>query len=108
MRVAAMTRAGHAYSAKDVFDLVEDVSVLGFARLGLELLRRERPGELFENLPLLACELARRDRLHGNEEISAPAARHIFHALAAQTKHRPGGGALRNLHRFAHVSAVNR
>ena len=70
------------------------------ARRRLELLRRQRFGELLEELALLARELARRDRLHRDEQIAAAASRHVRHALAANAEHRTGRRAFRNLQRF--------
>ena len=53
------------------------------ARARLELVLRQRLGELFEQLALLAGQLLRRLHLHGREQIAASAAVHVGHALAA-------------------------
>ena len=61
-------------SSKDVFDLLEQAAVVG-PRRRLECLRRQRLGQLLEELALFARELARRDRLHRDEQIAAAASR---------------------------------
>src|SRR6185503_16889547 len=93
--------------AEHVLDAVEQVALVlrlvAGARPRLELLLRQHPPQLFDQLALLARELLRRLHLHGGEQIAAAAAVDVGHALVAQAQRRAGLRPLRHLHRLAAV-----
>src|SRR5262245_43885379 len=100
IEVVASVSAGQSRrSSKDILDLLEQPAIVCPGR-GLEFLRRQQLGELLEELALVARQLARRDRLHRDEQIAAPAARYVRHTLAPHAEERPRRGAFRNLQRL--------
>src|SRR6266852_1675235 len=72
-------------------------------RTRLELFFRERPGELFDELSLIAGQLLRCLDLHGREQIASPASVDIRHALAFQPERGAGLRSLGDLHGFGPV-----
>src|SRR5688572_23195111 len=77
--------------AEDVFDAIEETLFAMFGdRRGLELLGRQRGGQLLEQLLLLARQLLGCDDRGRDEEVAAPAAADVGHAAAAQAERGAG------------------
>src|SRR6185503_1924887 len=105
-----MSRAG--YSAKYVLHLFEEGLLAAVAGRRLDLLLRHDPGELFEQILLLAAQLLRDRGARNHVEVADAAARHVRHPLGAQLEARPGLRPGRHLdllvadqRRHAHVTA---
>src|SRR5688572_20826334 len=90
---------------EDVLDATEQSLVFLVHGRRLELLLRQRAGQLFEQLLLLARQLLRRGDLHRDEQVPAPAAGDVGHTAAAQAEHLPALGAFRH---FEQLLALER
>src|SRR5688500_16184978 len=90
---------------EDVLDATEESLVFLGHGWRLELLLRQRAGQLFEQLLLLARQLRRRCDLHRDEPVAASAAGDVGHAAAAQAEHLPALGAFRH---FEQLLALER
>src|SRR5687767_10184648 len=80
--------------AEDVFDALEQPFVLVLSQgRRLELLLGKRAVELLEQPLLLFREPVRRDDLDSDDQVAAPAPRHIRHAASSNAERRAGLGS---------------